>query len=84
MTAAPGSLEYFLTERYCLYHSDHRGRPYRLEIHHPPWRLQNAHAQLVTNRMAAVNGITLPAAEPLLHFSKRQDIVAWGPEPLLR
>jgi uncharacterized protein YqjF (DUF2071 family) len=33
------SLEYFLTERYCLYNLDHQGRAYRLEIHHPPWKL---------------------------------------------
>jgi uncharacterized protein YqjF (DUF2071 family) len=44
--ADASSLEYFLTERYCLYHLDHQGAPYRLEIHHPPWPLQTAHAQL--------------------------------------
>jgi uncharacterized protein len=37
--AAAGSIEYFLTERYCLYHYDRRGRPNRLEIHHRPWSL---------------------------------------------
>ena len=31
-TPAPGSLEYFLTERYCLYAVDHQARPYRLDI----------------------------------------------------
>lgn len=30
--AAAGTLEYFLTERYCLYTTDRRGRPRRLEI----------------------------------------------------
>ena len=29
---ARGSLEYFLTERYCLYNLDRAGKPYRLEI----------------------------------------------------
>ena len=29
--------------------------------------------------MAAVNGIALPEAGPLLHFVKRQDMVAWMP-----
>ena len=28
-----------LVERYCLYHLDRRGEPYRLDIHHPPWPL---------------------------------------------
>jgi uncharacterized protein YqjF (DUF2071 family) len=30
--ASVGSIDYFLTERYRLYHRDRRGRPYRLEI----------------------------------------------------
>jgi hypothetical protein len=29
--------------------------------------------------MAVAAGIRLPAEEPLLHFWKRQDVVAWGP-----
>jgi uncharacterized protein YqjF (DUF2071 family) len=78
-TAARGSLEYFLTERYCLYNLDRRGAPYRLEIHHPPWPLQPARARLTLNTMAEANGLTLPACAPLLHFARRQDIVAWGP-----
>jgi hypothetical protein len=77
-----GSLEYFLTERYCLYNLDHRGAPYRLEIHHPPWNLQLAHATLRRNTMAAINGITLPDRAPVLHFAKRQDAVAWAPVSL--
>ena len=31
--STPGSLEFFLTERYCLY-SEHRGEIYRARIHH--------------------------------------------------
>ena len=80
--AAPpvaGTLEYFLTERYCLYHLNHRGRPYRLEIHHPPWALQPAAAQITRNTMAAPAGLMLQAGPPLLHFSARQDVVAWRP-----
>jgi uncharacterized protein YqjF (DUF2071 family) len=82
LVAQPDSLEYFLTERYCLYNLDHRGRPYRLEIHHPPWQLQPAEAHLTRNTMAAVNGLTLPAEPPLLHFAKRQDMVGWAPTRL--
>ena len=36
-----GSLEHFLTERYCLY-AFRRKRLYRGEIHHLPWELQEA------------------------------------------
>jgi uncharacterized protein len=79
---SPGSLEHFLTERYCLYHVNHRGRPYRLEIHHPPWQLQPAHADVSVNTMAVANGIALPNVTPLLHYVKRQDAVAWMPTRL--
>jgi uncharacterized protein YqjF (DUF2071 family) len=77
--AAPGTLEYFLTERYCLFHLDRGQRPYRLDIHHPPWPLQPAGAELVRNTMASSCGLTLPGGPPLLHFARRQDMVAWPP-----
>ena len=76
---APHSLEYFLTERYCLYERNHFGRPYRLDIHHPPWPLQAAECELRENSMAEAAGLTLPPSPPVLHFAKRQDMVAWAP-----
>jgi uncharacterized protein YqjF (DUF2071 family) len=80
--AVDGTLEYFLTERYCLYNLDHRGAAYRLEIHHPPWPLQAADAEFASNTMADAAGLSLPDMKPLLHFSKRQDMVAWPPTSL--
>jgi uncharacterized protein YqjF (DUF2071 family) len=77
-----GTLEYFLIERYCLYNSDRSGTPYRLDIHHPPWRVHVARANLTRNSMTTACGLPLPDLPPLLHFSKRQDTVAWGKEPL--
>jgi uncharacterized protein len=79
----PKSLEYFLTERYCLYHIGRRGVPYRLEIHHPPWALHPADGDFIRNGMGDANGLALPARAPLLHFAKRQDMVAWPPTKLL-
>src|SRR4051794_20636471 len=73
--AAPGTLEHWLAERYCLYAFD-RGRILRAEIHHPPWPLQPATASFAANTMAPV---ALPAREPLLHFARRQDVVIWPP-----
>ena len=81
-TPQAGTLDYFLTERYCLYARDHRHRPYRLEIHHPPWRLQPAGADLQRNSMAAAAGVALPSVAPLLHFVARQDMVGWSPHLL--
>ena len=75
---APGSLEHFLTERYCLFTLDGSGHPCTLDIHHPPWPLQPAEAHFEVNTMAAANGFVLPAVAPLLHFCKRQDMVGWS------
>jgi len=77
--ATPGSLDYFLTERYCLYAVNDAFELRRLEIHHPPWPLQAADATIEVNTMAAAAGIRLPSMAPLLHFAKRQDMVAWAP-----
>ena len=79
--AAEGSLEYFLTERYCLHHQDRRGRPYRLDIHHRPWSLQLARATIAINTMAAASHLTITGLPSLLHFARRQDVVAWAPTP---
>ena len=79
---AAGSLESFLTERYCLYNLDRRGVPYRLDIHHPRWSLQPAKARLTRNTMTHISGIALPDQLPLLLFARRQDAVAWAPRPL--
>jgi uncharacterized protein YqjF (DUF2071 family) len=73
--AAPGTLEHFLTERYCLYSRSGQGEIFRLEIHHPPWPLQVAAAEFETNALAA---FTPSAERPLLHFSRRQDVVGWA------
>ena len=78
---ARGSLEFFLTERYCLYHLDRLGRPSRLDIHHAPWQLQPARGEIVRNTMTAALGVPLRGA-PILHFAQRQDAVAWLPRPL--
>jgi uncharacterized protein len=80
--ASMGSIEYFLTERYCLYHYDRRGRAYRLEIHHRPWSLQLAGATITTNTMAVASRLTTNDSPPLLHFARRQDVVAWAPARL--
>jgi len=76
----PGTLEHFLTERYCLYTVDETFRARRLQIHHPRWPLQPAAADIRVNTMAEAAGIRLPSTAPLLHFAHRQDMVAWPME----
>ena len=75
-----GSLEHFLTERYCLYTED-RGALYRADIHHRPWPLERAELELDLTTMTP-DGIDLPAAPPVAHVAARQDVVLWPLEPL--
>jgi uncharacterized protein YqjF (DUF2071 family) len=75
--ATPGSLDEFLTERYCLYALDSAFVLHSLDIHHPPWPLQPAVAVFAKNTMAEAAGLRLPEIAPLVHFAKRQDVVAW-------
>jgi uncharacterized protein YqjF (DUF2071 family) len=76
--AGAGTLEWFLTERYCLYNVDSSFHAQRLEIHHPQWPLQPAEAEIDVNTMADAAGLRLPSMAPRLHFAKRQDMVAWA------
>jgi uncharacterized protein YqjF (DUF2071 family) len=77
-----GTLDHWLTERYCLYAVDRRARLYRAEIHHPPWPLQRAEADIRRNTMTAGLGFELPDVPPLLHFARRLNVHVWPPEAL--
>ncbi len=71
-----GSLERWLTERYCLY-TFVRNSVFRAEIHHAQWPLQDAEAEISRNTMAGAAGILLPDSLPLLHFSKTLEVLIW-------
>jgi uncharacterized protein len=71
----PGTLEHFLTERYCLYAHYDEGL-HRADIHHPPWELQPAEAQVRLNTMPP-DGIELGPEKLLCHLAARQDVVIW-------
>jgi hypothetical protein len=73
-----GSLEHWLTSRYCLYTTNQRGEVLRGEIHHAPWDLQPAEAEIRVNTMAASHGIRLPDTPPLLLYSHCIEVAIWG------
>lgn len=77
--SAPGTLEHWLTERYCLYAANRRGEVWRGEIHHAQWPLQPAEADVVGNTMTRQIRLTLPDRRPILHFARRLDVVGWLP-----
>ncbi len=80
--AKPGSLEAFLTERYCLYVGNRQGRMCRGEIHHKPWPLQLAEARISKNTMGQRHGFDLSSEEPILHYSSRIDTIEWPIKPI--
>jgi uncharacterized protein YqjF (DUF2071 family) len=82
-TAQAGSLEYFLTERYCLYAVSPRGNLYRGEIQHGPWPLHVAEAEIRVNTLAQSHGIALPEVPPLLHYAARQEVLVWAPHRVM-
>ncbi len=75
--AGRDSLEYWFTERYCLYTVVRGDQVYRTHIHHPQWPLQPAELALVTNTVARADGVRLPDTAPLLHYARQQDVLVW-------
>ncbi|MCA9299412.1 MAG: DUF2071 domain-containing protein [Phycisphaerales bacterium] len=73
---APGSLEDFLTNRYCLYCVDGRGGVHRGEIDHEPWRLATASIDLRANTMLDPLGLAAEGA-PLAHVGGDLDVTGW-------
>lgn len=74
--AAPGSLEHWLTARYCFYSSNRRGRLFRCEIDHPPWSLAPANYTERINTMGNPLGFEF-TGDPHLLIAKPVDVRAW-------
>jgi len=78
--ADPGTLEHWLTERYCLYAQRPDGVLFRTEVHHRPWPLQSAEARITRNQLLDPFDLNLPVISPLLHFASRLEVVVWQPQ----
>jgi uncharacterized protein YqjF (DUF2071 family) len=72
----PGSLEFFLTERYCLYTS-HKQKLYHCRIFHEPWPLQKATLSSFDSTMIESHGLPTPKEEPLLHYAEEISVDIW-------
>ena len=78
----PGSLEHWLTERYCLYARAPDGSLWRNDVHHHPWPLQLAEANIEQNTMFDAHRLSVLGPPPLVHFARRVDVVVWDAEPV--
>jgi uncharacterized protein len=74
--AVPGSLEFFLVERYCLY-TEHHGEIYRCRIHHQPWPLRHATLHEFRSNLFTTDGLPEPIGDPLLHAAGPVDVEVW-------
>ena len=73
----PGTLEAWVTDRYCLYSADNAGAVYRCEIDHAPWPLQRAEADIRVNTLGDWLGIRMPGKPEMLHFARSLDVHGW-------
>jgi hypothetical protein len=76
----PGSFEYFATERPCVFSTNRAGEPIRANLHHVPWPLEEAEAEIERNDLATSVGLSLPDREPVLHYSRRLAVYVWPVE----
>lgn len=64
--AEPGSLEFFLVERYRLFAYDRsRLRLFTGRVHHDPYPLQSVELASYSKRLFGLNGLTTPAGAPV-------------------
>jgi uncharacterized protein YqjF (DUF2071 family) len=78
LPAGPGSFEAFFSERYCSYTAHADGTILRAELHHEPWALEPAEAEI---GLASIAPLALPG-EPTCHVARRQDVLLWPAEPI--
>lgn len=82
-SSTPGSLDHFLTERYCLYASPasvggSSERLYRAEVDHAPWPLQPAEAEFTVNTLLDRVGLERALENaPRLLFARRLEVKVW-------
>lgn len=79
--AAPGTLEFFLAERYLLY-SLGGGVLRTARVSHPPYPLQLAAATAIDETLARAAGLPpLEGAPPLVHYAREVDVRIYRPQP---
>lgn len=72
----PGSLTFFLTERYCLYTED-EGQVYRARIYHDPWPLKEVSLKTFASTMIESHGLPTPEGDPVLHYNEEISVEIW-------
>jgi uncharacterized protein YqjF (DUF2071 family) len=74
------TLEYFFTERYCVFTRNHAGQAVRASIHSVASPLEDAEAEIERNDLPGALGIQVSDQEPVLHYSRRLAVYIWPSE----
>jgi len=75
-----GTLEYFFTERYCVFTRNHAGQAVRSSVHVVASPLEDAEAEIERNDLPGALGIQVSDQEPVLHYSRRLAVYIWPAE----
>src|SRR5690606_16595344 len=75
--AEEGSLDYWLTERYCFYTTNKAGKIYRCNILHKPWPIQYAEADIKYNTVLSAQNIAVENVAPIIRYSEGVDVRVW-------
>jgi uncharacterized protein len=78
-SAEPGSLAFFLTERYCLYAGTNQQLS-RARIWHVPWELRSASLNSLRSTMIQSHGFPPPHGRPVLDYAEERDVLIYAPE----
>ena len=76
--AAPDSLEFFLTERYCLYTSNKaQTKLYRGRVAHAAWPLRAAQVLHLESSLLESHGLPTPTGKPVVHAGGPVQVELW-------
>jgi len=78
-TPARGTLESFLTDRWCLFSASKDGRVFQGDIHHAPWQLGNTQVSIETDTMTEFLNLSRPPGQPHAMYAAGVDVRAWLP-----
>jgi len=77
-SAAPGTRDHFLVERYALY-AARRGGLHRARVRHQPYPLHEVRVEAVSESLLAAAGLPAPDRPPLCHASPGVDVEIFAP-----
>jgi len=82
-SAKEGSLEEWLSERYCFYSTNLLNNNCRVEIHHKKWPLQKCKINIIENELLSAVGLNVDEDSVLCNFSSGVDVVSFKAEKLV-